>query len=63
MVRSTTAKTRCEDALSQVIVPGQPEPQRDGQGEHPLSDRDAGQDALLPPQRVLGHPTASAAGA
>jgi hypothetical protein len=63
MVRSTTARTRCEDALSKFIVPGQPEPQRDGQGEHPLSNGDTRQDALLPPQRVLGHPTASAAGA
>jgi hypothetical protein len=59
---SATISAR-HDEPGLLPAPGQPEPQRDGQGEHPLSDRDAGQDALLPPQRVLGHPTASAAGA
>jgi hypothetical protein len=52
-----------EDVLAEVIVPGEPEPERDGQGEHPLTNRDAGQDALAPPQRVLGHPSATAPGA
>ena len=51
-----------EDGLAQRIVPREPEPERDGKGEHPLANRSAGQDALPPPQRPLRHPTAAAAG-
>lgn len=49
-----------EDSFAEVIVPGEPKPERDGQGEHPLANRNTGQDALPPPQRPLRHPSPSA---
>ena len=54
------AQDDSEDGFAQVIVPGEPEPERYRQGEHPLPDRNTGQDALPPPQRPMRHPSPSA---
>jgi hypothetical protein len=52
-----------EYGSAEVIVPGEAESQGDGQGEHPLSNGDAGKDALPPAKGGLGHATTTAPGA